>query len=151
MTNRTKKFTTTFACLVTALLFGGTVAQAGAENALRTNNAFVYAYASCSNSKPFKPAKRCNYDGATKFRGTYVFKSKVGPLDVKTCFRIKGPKPLGGRHSCGNLYSVTSRALPFRSTGVRSTYRVTFTLFAKLAGSDAKMAKIASSALKVRA
>ena len=116
----------------------------------KVNNPFLTAYASCGNSKPFKPGKRCNYDGSTKFRGTYFFKSKVGPIDVKTCFRIYGPKPLGGRNDCGNLYSVTQRALPFRATGVRQAFKVKFTLFTKGAGSTAPFNKTDTSFLRVR-
>jgi len=147
---RTKKFTALLTLFTVPFLFGGITAQSGAQATPLTNSAFVSAYASCSNGKPFKPAKRCNYDGGTKFRGTYVFKSKIGPLDVKTCFRIYGAKPLGGRHSCGNLYSVTKRALPFRATGVRQAFTVKFTLYGKLANGDAKMIKLGNSSLKVR-
>lgn len=149
MKKHTKKVATLLTLVSAVFLFGGTVAQSGAKPA-KVDNPLVTAYASCDNKKPFKPAKRCRYDGGTKFRGTFFFKSKIGPLDIKTCFKIYGPKPLGGRHDCGNIYSVRQRALPFKTYGSRQRYTVKFTLWIKGAGSDAKMGKAAAVKVKVR-
>ena len=147
---RTKKFTALLALATSVFMFGGTISQSSADSALRVNNDLLTAYASCGNKKPFKAAKRCNYDGSTKFRGTFVFKSKVGPLDIKTCFRIYGAEPLGGRHDCAEIPSVTARALPFKTTGVRQSYTVKFTLYVRGAGTTDKYGKAATSSLKVR-
>lgn len=127
----------------------GQAPPAGVDRAPRVNNAFLKAYGSCANSKPFKASHRCNYDGRTKFRGTAVFQSKGSPMVVKTCFRIKGPAPLGGRHACGVNGPTKKLALPFRSTGVRIAYTVKFTWFVKGAGAG-PFGKAGSWRMKVR-
>ena len=132
--------------LLTLMAFA---APASADLAPRVNNAFFKAYGSCGNSKPFKASHRCNFDSGTTFRGTAVFQSKGDPVLVKSCFRIKGPAPLGGRHACSKNGPVKKIALPFKSTGVRAAYTVKFTWFAKLP-SAGKMAKVGSWNMRVR-
>ena len=89
------------------------------------------AYGSCADGKPFKASHHCRYDGGQRFRATFVFKSNVGKRPLKACFRVYGPKPLGGGHACGKLGSLAYKAYPFKIAGVRQRFSVKVTWFVK--------------------
>jgi len=132
------------------ILLAGPISQGTADQQTRANNSFFRTFASCDNSKPFKPAKRCRYDSGRKFRGTFVFGSKIGKLKIKACFRIYGRAPLGGGHACAKSGPVAIKAYPFRITGVRQPFKVRFTWFVKKPGTDNPFKRAAVSSLKVR-
>jgi hypothetical protein len=106
------------------------------------------AFASCANGRPFEEAKHCRYDARTYFRGTFVFKSKIGKRPVKACFQIYGPKPLGGGHACAKLKPLAFKAYPFKITGVRQRFSVKVTWFVKEPGENFE--QVAASSLKVK-
>lgn len=122
----------------------------GPDAATRGNNAYFNTFASCGNSKPFKPAKRCRYDSSRKFRGTFVFRSKIGKVILKACFRIKGRAPLGGGHGCAKVGPLTVKNYPFRIAGVRQRFGVKFNWYVKKPGAKGGFGKAASAYLKVR-
>jgi hypothetical protein len=107
------------------------------------------AYVSCANSKPFKVAKRCGYDGRQYFRATFVFRSNVGKRIVKACFKVFGRAPVGGGHACYNLGSIAYKAYPFKVTGVRQRFSVKVTWFAREPNGGGGFKRAASSFLRV--
>lgn len=107
------------------------------------------AYGSCADGKPYAPSRHCRYDAAQRFRATFVFKSGVGKLPIKTCFRIYGPKPLGGGHACAKPGKLAYKAYPFKIAGVRQRFSVKVTWFVKERGAGS-FAPVASSLMKVR-
>ena len=147
----------TFVPVLVAIVAGSLLAGPLSPGSAREPNpaaasragSFFTIYASCGDSKPFKPAKSCRYDSSTKFRGTFVLRSKVGPVKVKACFRIKGRAPLGGGHACGKAGPLTVKNYPFKITGVRQSFRVKVTWFVKKPGAGTPFAKAGSSTLKV--
>jgi hypothetical protein len=88
-------------------------------------------YGSCANGKPFKASRHCRYDKSRLFRATFVFESHVGKRPVKSCFRIYGPKPLGGGHACQKLGPLAYKAYPFKVSGIRLHFSVKVTWFVK--------------------
>lgn len=126
------------------------ITQGSADQRPRVNNASFVTLASCDNSPPYKPAKRCRYDGGQKFRGTFLFGSTVGKMKIKACFRVYGRAPLGGGHACAKAGPLALKVYPFRIVGVRQPFRVKFTWFVKKPGSDNPFKKAGSSSLKVR-
>lgn len=105
-------------------------------------------FASCADSKPFKAGNRCGYDGGSRFRATFVFKSNVGKRAIKACFRVFGDKPLGGGHACEKLPATAYKAYPFKITGIRQPFSVRVTWYAKKPGSG-KFEKAGSSFMRV--
>lgn len=125
--------------VATALVAPGTVAAAKPD---------YEAYASCANGKPFEAESDCRYDGGSYFRATFVFKSRTGKHPVKACFRVYGPKPLGGGHACAKLKQIAFKAYPFKITGVRQRFSVKVTWFVNDDGKG--FHQVASSFLKVK-
>jgi hypothetical protein len=105
-------------------------------------------YASCANGKPFKAARHCHYDGNTYFRATTVFQSHTGKHPVKACFVVSGRPPLGGGHTCFKLPPTTYKAYPFKITGIRQAFSVTFTWYVNDHGNG--FHQVGSASLKVR-
>ncbi|HYC82189.1 MAG TPA: hypothetical protein VEB65_10410, partial [Solirubrobacterales bacterium] len=106
------------------------------------------AYGSCADGKPFKASRHCRYDRARLFRATFVFKSNVGKRPLKACFRVYGPKPLGGGHACAKLGPLAYKAYPFKIAGVRQRFSVKVTWFVKAKGDG--FSPVVSSFMKVR-
>ena len=96
--------------------------------------------ASCANSAPFQPAKRCGYDRRQFFRATFVFRSNVGRRFVKACFKLFGHAPVGGGHACYKLGAISYKAYPFKVTGVRQPFSVKVTWYAREPGMGFKRA-----------
>jgi hypothetical protein len=107
-------------------------------------------FGSCDNGKPFKASHHCHYDKARLFRGTFVFKSHVGKVPLKSCFRIYGAKPLGGGHACVKLGPLAYKAYPFKITGIRQKFAVKVSWFAKSKGGGG-FKPVGSSYMKVSA
>jgi hypothetical protein len=105
------------------------------------------AYASCADAKPFPAARRCGYDRREAFRGTFVFRSKVGKRNVKACFQIYGRAPVGGGHACYKLGRIAYKAYPFKVTGVRQPFSVKVKWFVKEPGDGFE--PVATSFLRV--
>ena len=109
------------------------------------------AYASCANSKPFPVAHRCGYDRRQAFRGTFVFRSRVGKRVVKACFMVFGRPPVGGGHACYKLGEIAYKAYPFKVTGIRQRFSVKVTWLVKEPGTEQPFAAVAASFLRVHA
>ena len=141
------RFTTTLIVVLalTAVLTGPAAqAQPGPKGAYK-------AYASCDDAAPFHAARRCGYDKPRLFRATFVFRSNVGKLALKACFRVYGAAPLGGGHACAKLKPTARKAYPFKISGVRQPFSVKVTWFTKVPGSGGSFRLAASSFLKVHA
>ena len=106
-------------------------------------------YGSCDNGKPFKASRHCRYDKPRLFRATFVFKSHVGKRPLKSCFRIYGPKPLGGGHACQKLGPIGYKAYPFKVSGIRASFAVKVTWFVKSKGGGFK--QVGASFMRVSA
>ncbi len=106
------------------------------------------AYASCDNAKPFKAAHHCRYDKPLLFRGTMVFESNVGKVPVKACFRLFGPKPVGGGHACVKLGPLAYKAYPLKISGVRQRFSSKIVWYAKVK-KGAAFKPVASAFVKV--
>ncbi|MFT3863665.1 MAG: hypothetical protein QM729_05275 [Solirubrobacterales bacterium] len=106
-------------------------------------------YGSCDNSKPFKASRHCHYDKSLLFRGTFVFKSHVGKRPLKSCFRIYGPKPVGGAHTCQKLGPLAYKAYPFKVSGIRTKFSVKVTWWVK-PKRGAAFKQVGASFMKVR-
>lgn len=106
-------------------------------------------FGSCANGKPFKASRHCRYDKARLFRATFVFESHVGKRPLKSCFRLYGPKPLGGGHACQKLGPLAYKAYPFKVSGIRSKFAVKVTWFVKPKGGGG-FEQVGASFMKVR-
>ena len=136
--------TTTVTLLASALL--AALLAAPPAGAARAKDDYK-AHASCANAKPFKAARTCGYDRREAFRGTFVFRSKVGKRNVKACFKILGRPPVGGGHACYKLGRIAYKAYPFKVTGVRQRFSVKVKWFVKDPGDGFNA--VASSFLRV--
>jgi hypothetical protein len=103
-------------------------------------------YGSCDNAKPYKASRLCRYDKSLLFRGTFVFKSRVGKRPVKSCFRIYGKPPLTGG-KCAKLAPTAYKAYPFKVSGIRQKFSVKVTWFVKEKGT---WERVGASFMKVR-
>jgi hypothetical protein len=137
------------ALLIAVLVAPGALAAAPSPHAKAPAKAKkkYSVYGSCANGKPFKASRHCRYDKARLFRGTFVFESHVGKRPVKSCFRIYGPKPLGGGHACQKLAPLAYKAYPFKVSGIRSKFSVKVTWFVKKHG---RYRQVGASFMKVR-
>jgi hypothetical protein len=123
------------ALAIAALLAPASLAAAPARHAAAKPAKQKYSiFGSCDDGKPFKASRHCHYDKARLFRGTFVFKSHVGKVPLKSCFRIYGTKPLGGGHACVKLGPLAYKAYPFKITGIRQKFAVKVTWFVKSKG-----------------
>lgn len=133
-----------------ALLAPASLAVAPATGAAAKPAKQKYSiFGSCDNGKPFKASHHCRYDKARSFRGTFVFKSHVGKVPLKACFRIYGAKPLGGGHACQKLGPLAYKAYPFKITGIRQSFAVKVSWFVKSKGGGFK--PVGASYMKVSA
>jgi hypothetical protein len=134
--------------LAAALLAPPAFAAAPSKPAAAKPSSKYSVFGSCDNGKPFKAARHCHYDKRLSFRATFIFKSHVGKVPLKSCFRIYGAYPLHGG-KCQKLGPLAYKAYPFKVTGIRQRFAVKVTWWVK-AKKGAPFKQVGASFMKVK-